>query len=76
MIMYFPAASQLPGLGRPALVELGLAVVADAGPLSASARKQAPGARRSASMGSQALQSSMTLRDPRLLNGVAESQVQ
>jgi len=65
---------QLPGLGRPALVELGLAAVADAGSLPVSARKQAAaGARRSASMGSQALQSSM--RDPRLLNGAAESQV-
>ena len=50
--------------------------MAEAGSLSAAARKQAaPGARRSASMGSQALQSSMALRDPQLLNGVPEPQV-
>ena len=54
---------QVPSLSRPGLADMGRAPpVAAAGPLPAlPARKQdtAPGARRSASMGSQALQSAI-----------------
>ena len=65
---------QVPSLSRPGLVDMGRAGPAEAGPPSAPpARKQdaARGARRSASMGSQALQSSMGQKLS-LLNGTVE----